>query len=222
MEGAHDLGGTAGFGAVRTADGDLTHVEDWELRAQWLALAACRGARPWVERIDPPVYLSTPYYGRWLIAAEMGAVAHGTVTAEELAAMQARIAAGDVPSPVLDPDLTARVERNMTTPEPMQPATDPVFGIGDRVIPKRMYEPDVHHRCPRYVRGVVGTIERICGDERLAGWRGFEVIEPLYTVRFESDDLFGPRPSEPPYALFIDLWQSYLDPAGPPEPTERR
>ncbi len=213
VEGAHDLGGVGGFGDVRTPGSDATHSEPWELRAQWLALAACRGARPWIERIDTPTYLTTPYYGRWLLAAEMGAVSNGLVTAEEMAVARARVEGGDAPSRSDDPAQAAETERLMFTPSPSQPARSPRFGVGDAVVPKRMWEPDTHHRCPRYVRGVCGTVERLCGDERLAGYRQNTVIEAVYTVRFESTDVWGERPTEAPFALHVDLWESYLEPA---------
>jgi nitrile hydratase len=37
--------------------------------------------------------------------------------------------------------------------------------------------------------------------------------EPVYTVRFAAAELFG----EGDHAVTIDLWQSYLRPAGYPE-----
>ena len=73
MEGAHDLGGLDGFGPVATDDGDRTHHEPWELRAQGVALFGLRGGmRQWIERLDPASYLTSPYYARWLLAAEHG------------------------------------------------------------------------------------------------------------------------------------------------------
>ena len=109
MEGAHDLGGIGGFGAVRTDDGELTHHEPWELRAQMLAFAACRGARPWIEGLDPATYLTTSYYGRWLLAAERAAVAKEIVSSATLADWQRRVGDGE-PIPVVhDEALRAEV-----------------------------------------------------------------------------------------------------------------
>ena len=71
-------------------------------------------------------------------------------------------------------------------------------------------QPDRHHRVPRYVRGVTGTIDAICGSEHIAGQRSNE-IEPQYTVRFASGDVWGERHDEAPFAIFVDLWQSYLE-----------
>jgi nitrile hydratase subunit beta len=211
MEGAHDLGGLTGFGDVRTSDGDLQVHEDWELRAQLLALMACRGARAWIERIDPLTYLSTPYYGRWLLAGEMGAIANGILSTRELDGWNDRIAGGEEAPTVVDASLRDVVERFMTTTSPMPPAVDPQFRIGDQVLVRRLYAPTVHHRVPRYLRGVVGEIETVCGNDRLAGHRDNEP-EPLYTVRFASISVWG-ESQEPPFAIYIDLWQSYLEQA---------
>ena len=210
MEGAHDLGGIGGFGNVRTADGELTHHEPWELRAQWLAIIACQGARPWIERIDPPTYLTTSYYGRWLLAGEHASVAREIVSSDELEAWQRRMRAGESPPVVLDETLRSGHERALTTPSPMGPARQPRFSVGESVRVRRIYEPDLHHRIPRYVRGVVGTIEAICGEAHLAA-HGSNEIEPFFTVRFSSLDVWGTRRDEAPFVIHVDLWQSYLE-----------
>lgn len=216
MEGAHDLGGIGGFGAVRTVDGDLTHHDDWELRAQALTMATCRGSRPWIERLDPATYLTTPYYARWLLAAEMYVDIHDTLKPGALDGWRARIKAGEAAPRVERADLVANLQRGMFVPSPMTPAVDPRFALGDGVVPKRVYDHDNHHRIPRYVRGVPGVIEAVCGNDRLAGYRGYDVIEPVYTVRFESLDVWGERADEPSFAIHVDMWQSYLDPLESP------
>ena len=101
MEGAHDLGGLDGFGPVVTDDGDLTHHEPWELRAQGVAIFGLRGGmRQWIERLDPGVYLTSPYYARWLLAAEHAAVERGLVSADDLDRWRSTFAA-DSPTPFL-------------------------------------------------------------------------------------------------------------------------
>ena len=42
---------------------------------------------------------------------------------------------------------------------------------------------------------------------------GEDDVEPVYTVRFSSVDLFGDQTDagEPPYVLLIDLWEPYLE-----------
>jgi nitrile hydratase len=213
VEGAHDLGGIGGFGSVRTADGELTHHEPWELRAQMLALAACRGARPWIEGLDPATYLTTTYYGRWLLAGERAAVANGIFSSDVLADWQRRVGNGEEIPVIHDDALRSRLEQAMLVPAPQAPARDPSFSLGDTVRVKRIYEPERHHRIPRYVRGVLGTIETICGENHIAGYDSHEV-EPFYTVRFNSGDVWGQRGDEAAFVIHVDLWQSYLE-AGP-------
>ena len=94
----------------------------------------------------------------------------------------------------------------------MPTAAAPRFRPGERVRVRRM-RPARHTRCPRYVRGAAGVIERVHGDDRLADAvvRGQDgPVEAVYAVRFRSDDLFGPR-EEPPYRVLVDLWESYLE-----------
>jgi hypothetical protein len=213
VEGAHDLGGIGGFGPVRTDDGDLTHHEPWELRAQVLALAACRGARPWIERLDPATYLTTTYYGRWLLAAERAVVDKEIVSSEALAESQQRVRDGAEPPVVHDTTLREQQEQAMLTPFPMAAARDPHFAAGESVRVRRIYEPARHHRVPRYVRGVVGTIEKICGDEHING-HSTNVVEALYTVRFSSGDVWGERSDEAPFVILVDLWESTLERVG--------
>ena len=68
-------------------------------------------------------------------------------------------------------------------------------------------------RCPRYVRGAPGVIERVHGDAKLpdAVARGEEQApEALYAVRFRSEDLFGPG-EEPGFRVLVDLSESDLE-----------
>ena len=90
-------------------------------------------------------------------------------------------------------------------------AESPQFSAGAQVRVRRMH-PEGHHRCPRYVRGVVGEVERLLGADPAPE---DEEVEPCYTVRFSSVDLFGDQTEagEAPYTLLIDLWERYLEPA---------
>ena len=213
MEGAHDLGGLGGFGPVLTADGELTHHESWELRAQGAALFGVRGGmRRWIEQLDPLTYLSSPYYVRWLRAAELGAVAQGVVTVDDLARWRDAFAADPdaVPPTMRDADGRAFVDRVMTSVDRLPRAADPQFRVGDGVVVKRWYDAEHHHRCPRYVRGVRGVVETVCGDEVVPGGDGERA--PTYTVAFTSTDLWGAG-GEPEFSVHVDLCEQYLEAA---------
>lgn len=211
MEGAHDLGGLDGFGPVVTLDGELTHHEPWELRAQGTALFATRGGmRQWIERLDPVTYLTSSYYVRWLRAAELGAVTQGVVSAEDLERWRRHFEADPdaVPPAVVDAEVRAKIDRMMTTTTRMRPMGAPEFEVGARVVVKRWHDPEHHHRCPRYARGVAGTVERVCGEERVPGAE--DHWAPTYTVAFASTDLWGAG-GEQPFTVTVDLCEHYLE-----------
>ena len=79
------------------------------------------------------------------------------------------------------------------------------YVLGDVVTVRRM-APEAHHRCPRYLRGVAGTVTRVAGGFPRPD--GTDPSEPLYTVRFDMADLWGEDAE--PGSLFVDLWEGYL------------
>jgi nitrile hydratase subunit beta len=209
MDGAHDLGGMQGFGAVRTPDGELEFHESWELRAQVIGLLSGTARRPAIEALDPGEYLTSSYYVRWLRAAEEESVRSGRLEPTDLDRWRQMFSQDpDAPLPVAsDPEMVDFI-RHRLGPHEHGDVESAAFAVGDRVRVRRM-RPHGHHRSPRYVRGVVGEVERVCGTDPVPGVR--DEAEPVYTVRFRSDDLFGPRVEEPPYVLLIDLWERYLE-----------
>ena len=78
----------------------------------------------------------------------------------------------------------------------------------------RNVHPRGHTRLPRYARGKHGVIHHLHGVETLpdanAHGRG-PSPEPLYSVRFEAVELWGAS-ADGPGRVYIDLWQSYLEP----------
>jgi len=198
----------AGFGSVVTEDGELTHHEPWELRAQFVGLVSGTVSRPWIEGLEPATYLASSYYVRWLRAAERGAVGTGRLEQADLDRWRGVFEADPEERPPTrqDPAVT-EVIRNLG-PHTHQPATGAAWSVGARVRVRRM-RPEAHHRCPRYLRGVVGEVEKVLGADPAPGAEN--ELEPCYTVRFSSVDLFGERDDEPPYTLLIDLWERYLE-----------
>ncbi len=90
------------------------------------------------------------------------------------------------------------------------------YATGDRVRTRRT-DPAHHTRLPRYARGAVGTVVSAQGEHPLADDRARGLpapVEPVYTVRFAAQELFG----EGEHAVTLDLWESYLtaEPAGGP------
>ena len=87
-----------------------------------------------------------------------------------------------------------------------------LFRAGDRVQAAHT-DPPHHTRLPRYARGAIGTVVERQGCYPLPDRRARQLPaepEPVYTVRFAAAELFG----EGDHTVTIDLWQSYLRPAG--------
>jgi nitrile hydratase len=85
------------------------------------------------------------------------------------------------------------------------------FAVGSRVRAAAV-DPPHHTRVPRYVRGQVGVVVELQGALPLADDRaqGFATprVEPVYTVRFSADDLWGGMTG---HWVQVELWESYLE-----------
>ena len=216
MDGIHDMGGMAGFGPVDVDDVGPTH-EPWEARAQVVALLGSDGSRASIEALAPAEYLQAGYYERWLLSAERRCVEMGNIADEDLERWRSALAKDPerLPPRSHDPDAAEALVEVLTTTPVLGPATSPRFAVGDRVRVRRM-RPEEHHRCPRYVRGVIGVVERVVGDDhvpRPAPGEELGPLEAVYTVGFDSNDLWGDRSAggETPFEVMIDLWESYLE-----------
>jgi nitrile hydratase subunit beta len=223
--GVHDLGGEPGWGPAPVPDPDEpVFPHRWEARAFAIALLSMRMSgtnldafRHAQSRLDREHYFEDGYYGRWLYGAEnllydSSIIAPGTVEARaaNLADRQAG-GSGDV---AVEPP----------PPEPSKPdyaptaagsirAVDaaPAFEVGQRVR-ARSTEPSGHTRLPRYVMGHEGTVviaepAQVLPDSH-AHFQG-EQAQWVYTVRFDSHELFGPDAER--FDLNIDLYEDYLE-----------
>ncbi|MBI2965010.1 MAG: nitrile hydratase subunit beta [Chloroflexi bacterium] len=229
MDGVHDLGGMHGFGPVIREAGEPVFHAPWEATVVALMRSARANGvfnidefRHAIERMPPARYLSATYYERWLEAVATLAIEKGLTTAEELERRSER------------PESSRDTRRRTPTTEPaavqsapgapdavvsptssFRPETSaPRFNAGDAIVTIRA-RPKGHTRLPRYARGKRG---------RVHAYRGFQVFpdasahgrgenpQPLYSVRFEGDELWGDS-GEPSQAVYLDLWESYLLPA---------
>lgn len=223
MDGVHDMGGMHGFGPVVELGGDLPYHEPWEPRVFAIhtlvsarRLGAGPGGRPVREEMDPADYLAASYYERWLWSAEQRLLRKGTIAPGEIEAMMARLEAGEAAPEHHDPVMAEQIVADLRSVHPMKPAGDREarFEPGQRVRVKRMHPPG-HTRCPRYVRGATGLVKDMRGTDRLpdrAVYGERVTPEPVYSVSFDSRELWGPG-EEPAWAVLLDLWESYLEPA---------
>ena len=88
---------------------------------------------------------------------------------------------------------------------------EPEFDTGRRVVTINDH-PGGHTRLPRYLRGRVGTIDRVHGvfvfaDANATG-RGPQP-QHLYSVRFSASTLWG-ADGHPRDVVYADLWESHL------------
>jgi nitrile hydratase subunit beta len=223
MNGAHDMGGMHGFGPVVHEENEPVFHEDWE-RTVFALNRAIRSqdiinideSRHGIERMPPAEYLAASYYERWLSSLERNLVEKGVVTQQELDERTALLREHpETPAPQRDdPSLIALLE----TPPSGQllyqrEGAAPRFAAGDRVMTRNVH-PTGHTRLPRYARGKRGTIHEVRGcyvfPDTNAHRQG-EHPQPMYTVYFEGAELWGPS-SEPRERVYIDLWETYLEP----------
>ena len=222
MDGVHDMGGMHGFGPVVVEGGNDVFHEDWEARvfavyqlSNVLDLVGGPGGRAVRESMDAAHYLEASYYERWLWSVERRLEAKGTISPGEVEAMIARLSGTDTPPTTTDPELAAVAIRELREgPPAMGNAVSPRFAPGERVQVRRMH-PDGHTRCPRYVRGAVGVVERVQGVDQLPDRAAYGLPtepEPVYAVAFASQELWG-ESDEPPWTVLLDLFETYLESA---------
>jgi nitrile hydratase len=227
MNGVHDMGGMHGMGPVEYERGEPVFHTRWEARA--FALTLAMGAwRKWNidagrhsrELIPPAEYLRMSYYEKWIEGLVELSVQHGLVT-------RAEIDSG-VPAPgsaKSTPPLTAaKVPTTLIKggPTSRSVAVAAGFRAGDRVRARNI-NPTGHTRLPRYLRGKLGVIDRDHGvfvfPDTNAHFLG-ENPNHVYSVRFSARELWG-ADANARDAVYADLWESYLEPAGAPARVEK-
>ena len=123
----------------------------------------------------------------------------------------------DAPLPRHDaPEFAERMRARMTArPSHEREGPAPRFAVGDRVRARNVH-PTGHTRLPRYARGKRGVIHQVRGCHVFPDTHAHDLGEqpqPLYSVRFDARELWG-ESAEPGQSLYLDLWESYLEPEG--------
>lgn len=227
MDGIHDLGGMDGLGSIKLEEDEPFFHEKWEeVVFGLLPTMMAQGMfnidefRHAIERMDPVGYLDSSYYEHWLTALETLLVEKGVISESELRERLKEVHSVQDPETVVpereDPELTGSllelVENGASTKcDPVKP----VFEPGDTVTVRNIH-PGGHTRCPQYVRRIHGEIAEVRGTfvfpDAHAHGEG-EKPEPVYSVKFDGKDLWDEEYAEPNESLYIDLWESYLEPA---------
>ena len=223
MNGVHDMGGIHGFSTVDTTDDAQFHA-DWErlvfamdktIRAQ--NIANIDEKRHAIERMPPEDYLRATYFERWLAALETNLRDKGYLTRSELDARLDGLLAADNPTiPVpdrTDPDLAAAVRESFASESSFDREPKEFrFAEGDAIRVRNIH-PHGHTRCPRYARRATGEVAELHGTFVFpdANAHSEGRAEPLYAVRFDTAELWGPDAENPDDTIHIDLWEPYLE-----------
>ena len=218
--GVADLGGADGWGAAPVLDpNEPVFKEEWEGRAFAMSLLSMRLAganldafRHAMNRLDSERYFDDGYYGRWLYGAEnllmdSDIIAPGTVEARAT-------------------NMTGGHAEEPAAPEPHKPDYAPTaagsirvidapqrFRVGQRVRAKIMHAPG-HTRLQKYTQGHVGTVAIVEPAQVLPDTHAHFIAENaqwVYTVRFDSRELFGPSAEQ--FTLNTDLYEDYMEDA---------
>ena len=224
MNNIHDMGGMHGFGPVPREENEPVFHEPWEGRLFAMSVSgmvrfypSTDGGRHGLEKFSPAEYVSTPYYERWLLRTQRRLVELSIVTQEEL---DDRIRYyqehpdAEVPrreDPAIVEQVVQRVRNRM--PVPSETGKAPRFKVGDAIRTINEH-PKGHHRLPRYARGRNGVISDWYGYHDLADdlAQGDHNAEALYSVKFDAAELWGDS-AEGQGSVYLDLWDSYLEPA---------
>ncbi|HTZ68466.1 MAG TPA: nitrile hydratase subunit beta [Roseiarcus sp.] len=218
MDGVHDLGGREGFGPIAgKADDKVIHAE-WEIRDFGIKQSSAAG-QAWTidwfrhcrELADPVDYLTRPYYDQWLTTLAAQLVDEGYLTLDEIK----RGALAFTPRPGRPPQTPEAARASVKDPRSfvVNVNAPPRFALG-QTVRCRLDGGSGHTRLPGYVRGRAGAIHAHHGGHVLAdaSARGEKRGEHLYTVSFASADLW-PEAKGSLDRVFVDLWESYLEPA---------
>lgn len=193
------------FGPVLVEPAEPVFHALWEARVFGIGgivslqgLANTNTVRHAIERMDPAHYLGSPYFEHWLTAFATLLVERGVLTREELEAHAGGFFPLSRPPQALSWTAAASDARSR-------------FAVGDRVRVSEAHQRG-HTRCPRYVRGRQGVVDRCDGAFALpdADVHGDDPpIEPTYSVRFDAAELWGEE-AEPGSTVSVDLWESYI------------
>ena len=221
MDGIADLGGTDGWGPAHPPPSDEPPFKKtWEGRAFALTLLSMGRVsgqnldafRHALERLDGPAYFDDGYYGRWLNASELMLVESAILAPGAVDARARNLRGEHVDEPAVPepnkPDYAATGPGSLRTVDEA-----PAFKVGERVR-ARATPSDGPTRLPAYVRGHTGTVEVIQPAALLpdthAVFQG-ENPQHVYSVSFDSHELWGDDPDTEPFTLTIELFESYLE-----------
>ena len=218
MNAAHDLGGAHGFGPI-DREQTVQFANEWEESVFAMTLACgmlgrwnldqSRFAR---EQMEPAHYLAASYYEHWLHGLELLLLERGMLSAAEFRSGKSA-GRGDARAVA-----AAQVAEILSKGAPtlLPAAAAPLFVDGDRVRVRAAIPEKTHTRAPRYTQGRVGVVvnhhgAHIFPDRHAAD--GKKQPAHLYGVRFEAKELWGKAEGAGQLAVYVDLFEPYLEAA---------
>ena len=217
MNGVHDMGGMQGMGPIRPEKDEPVFHEPWEGRCY--ALNRAMGAwgkwnidngRHERELLPALDYLRMSYYESWAVRLEQQLIKSGLATPTEIETGKPAPGSARATPPLKGEMVEAMLRKGSPANRNVPAAAR--FKTGQQVRARNMH-PLGHTRLPRYARGKTGTVARIHGifvfPDTNAHFLG-EKPQHLYSVRFTAHELWGPA-SSPHDAVYIDMWEDYLE-----------
>ena len=218
--GVADLGGADGWGTAPVLDpNEPVFKEEWEGRAFAMSLLSMRlsGAnldafRHAMNRLDSERYFDDGYYGRWLYGAENLLMDSDIIAPGTVEARATNMTGGHAEEPAAPerhkPDYVPTAAGSIRVIDAPQR-----FRVGQRVRAKVMHAPG-HTRLQKYTQGHVGTVAIVEPAQVLPDTHAHFIAENaqwVYTVRFDSRELFGPSAEQ--FSLNTDLYEDYMEDA---------
>ena len=215
----HDMGGRIGDGKVSTEFSDIKFKHKWEEEVFALTIAlgfsglwnldSSRFAR---ESLEPADYLSFSYFEKWLAALinllnENGVISELKDNNDQSFEKEFRkLEAHNVKTALGKGGPTRRKETRLKS-----------FEVGELVKIKNFHGNEKvcggHTRLPNYVKGRTGKIIDYHGfhvfPDTNAHYLG-ENPEPLYSIEFTSQELWGKHSTHSGDKVVVDIWESYI------------
>ena len=167
------------------------------------------------EAMNPFDYFKFRYYENWLGGVTQFLINKGYITADELDTRTEELKAGNVapavdPIPAIDDQIVDYLHRG---DNPRRDVAHPKFAVGQRVRITNV-PADAHTRRPGFLRGHIGTVERVFEGDYVYFWHTGDGIGdpmPVYVVEFPPTELWGARAELGPETVYAELFEAYLE-----------
>jgi nitrile hydratase beta subunit len=214
MNGIHDMGGMHGMGPIQYEKNEPVYHAEWESRvdAMFVGLRGKvpGGVRLFTEQgIFAADYLRMSYYERWYEALVWRLIAASVATRAEIESGRSAQPKPASTRAYSASEAVALMARTRSTRQNVSLAAR--FQVGQRVRARNI-NPVGHTRLPRYARGRLGIVAQLRGVYPIPDAGAGRKPQNLYSIRFPARELWGEQ-SAPQDAVYIDMWEDYLEPA---------